>query len=180
MKLRAVTRVCRNAFFVRVINDWNSLSSVVVDANILNQFKNRLDTHWADMLYTIPYTLGCVIEGVILSEFNAVWFFLGTCIYDEFSSISEPTNFDFGAAIAVFPKTGKKIISDASDIYFRQFAVHVAPSTSKRFAAFFQHSSSLRICKCLFYIFKDTLSFLITEYFLKCSINIYKKAKIWM
>ena len=47
LKPRAVTRVRRNAFSVRFITDRNSLpSGVIVDANTLNQFKNRLDTHW--------------------------------------------------------------------------------------------------------------------------------------
>ncbi|XP_043246619.1 uncharacterized protein LOC122394102 [Amphibalanus amphitrite] len=40
--------------YVRVINDWNSLPSSVVDADSLNSFKNRLDTHWRHLHFTPP------------------------------------------------------------------------------------------------------------------------------
>ena len=58
VKPRAVSRIRRNAFSVRVVNDWNSLPSAVVTSASLNQFKNRLDTHWAHIAHTIPHTDG--------------------------------------------------------------------------------------------------------------------------
>ena len=57
-KPRAITRIRRNAFSVRVINDWNSLPPAVVNADTLNQFKNRLDSHWAHIAHTIPHADG--------------------------------------------------------------------------------------------------------------------------
>ena len=54
-KPRAVTRVRRNAFAVRVINDWNSLPAAVVNSETVNQFKNRLDAHWAHLIHMIPH-----------------------------------------------------------------------------------------------------------------------------
>ena len=55
-KPQAVSRILRNAFWVRVINDWNSLPAHVVMSDSLNQFKNRLDSHWTHVMYSIPYT----------------------------------------------------------------------------------------------------------------------------
>ena len=55
-KPRAETRVRRNAFAVRVINDWNSLPAAVVNSETVNRFKNRLDAHWAHLIHTIPHT----------------------------------------------------------------------------------------------------------------------------
>ena len=53
-KPRAVSRVRRNAFSIRVINDWNALPSEVVDADNVQRFKAKLDTHWADLKYNSP------------------------------------------------------------------------------------------------------------------------------
>ena len=58
IKPRAITRIRRNAFSVRVINDWNGLPPAVVSAETLNQFKNRLDRHWTHIAYTIPHEDG--------------------------------------------------------------------------------------------------------------------------
>ena len=55
-KPHATTRIRRNAFSVRVVNDWNSLPAAVVMADTVNQFKNRLDAHWASRMYTIPHS----------------------------------------------------------------------------------------------------------------------------
>ena len=55
-KPRANTRVRRNAFAVRVVNDWNSLPAAVVNSETVNQFKNRLDAHWAHLTHAIPQT----------------------------------------------------------------------------------------------------------------------------
>ena len=52
-KPRASSRIRRNAFGVRVINDWNALPLEVVSAETLNQFKARLDKHWIHHHYTI-------------------------------------------------------------------------------------------------------------------------------
>lgn len=54
VKPNAVSRVRRNAFGCRAINDWNGLPPSVVGAQSLNEFKNRLDIHWAHIRYTIP------------------------------------------------------------------------------------------------------------------------------
>ena len=53
-KPRATSRIRRNTFSVRVVNDWNALPLRVVASETLNQFKSRLDTHWAHLLFTIP------------------------------------------------------------------------------------------------------------------------------
>ena len=58
VKPRAVSRIRRNAFSVRVVNDWNSLPPAVVAAETLNQFKNRLDAHWTHMMHVIPHEDG--------------------------------------------------------------------------------------------------------------------------
>ena len=53
-KPRAVRRVRRSPFSVRVVNDWNTLPVSVVCAASVNSFKARLDAHWAQYWYTIP------------------------------------------------------------------------------------------------------------------------------
>ena len=50
----AVSRVRRNCFSVRVVSDWNSLPEAVVESTTVNQFKARLDAHWAPHKYDIP------------------------------------------------------------------------------------------------------------------------------
>lgn len=55
-KPRASCRARQNFFSVRVVNDWNGLPDAVVNAPSLNAFKNRLDTHWEFIWYTIPVT----------------------------------------------------------------------------------------------------------------------------
>ena len=54
-KPEAVTRFRRNSFAVRMVNDWNALPNKVVSAVTVNQFKARLDSHWAHLQYTVPY-----------------------------------------------------------------------------------------------------------------------------
>ena len=54
-KPQALTRIRRNTFSVRVVNDWNALPLHVVSASTVNMFKARLDSHWAHLQYTIPY-----------------------------------------------------------------------------------------------------------------------------
>ena len=53
-KPRAVSRSRRNAFSVRVVNDWNTLPLQVVASETLAQFKSQLDTHWRHLAYTTP------------------------------------------------------------------------------------------------------------------------------
>ena len=53
-KKPAVSRVRRNHFTARVVADWNSLPEDVVCAPSLNAFKNRLDKHWREHVYTAP------------------------------------------------------------------------------------------------------------------------------
>ena len=55
VKPQAATRIRRHAFSIRVINDWNALPASVVTSSSINQFKNRLDTHWTDTMYDIPH-----------------------------------------------------------------------------------------------------------------------------
>ena len=53
-KKPAVSRVRRNHFAALVVADWNSLPEDVVCAPSLNAFKNRLDKHWREHVYTAP------------------------------------------------------------------------------------------------------------------------------
>ena len=53
-KPRAESRIRRNAFATRVVNDWNSLPPSVVESHSLNAFKSNLDAHWADLVFAIP------------------------------------------------------------------------------------------------------------------------------
>ena len=52
-KPRASSLTRRNMFSTRVVNDWNSLPASVVSAQSINQFKARLDKHWASLMYDI-------------------------------------------------------------------------------------------------------------------------------
>ena len=52
-KPRASSLTRRNTFSTRVVNDWNSLPASVVSASSINQFKARLDKHWASLMYDI-------------------------------------------------------------------------------------------------------------------------------
>ena len=54
-KPRAESRVRRNAFATRVVNDWNSLPPSIVNASSVNAFKSNLDAHWAEMIFATPY-----------------------------------------------------------------------------------------------------------------------------
>ena len=54
VKPQAATRVRRQAFSIRVINDWNALPATVVASSSITQFKSRIDTHWADIQCDIP------------------------------------------------------------------------------------------------------------------------------
>ena len=51
---QAVSRVRRNHFSIRVVNDWNSLPERIVSAPMLNEFKNGLDDYWLEYTYVAP------------------------------------------------------------------------------------------------------------------------------
>ena len=53
-KPRAHSRVRRNHFSVRTVNDWNSLPSHVVSSETTNKFKNSLDEFWTEHRFDIP------------------------------------------------------------------------------------------------------------------------------
>ena len=53
-KPHAQTRARRNHWSIRVINDWNSLPEDIVTAGSLNEFKNKIDKHWARDRYSHP------------------------------------------------------------------------------------------------------------------------------
>ena len=48
--------VHKNSFYCRVVDQWNSLPRLVVDAPTLNIFKNRLDRHWKDLPLRFNHT----------------------------------------------------------------------------------------------------------------------------
>ena len=43
---RAIKQSRSQSFAIRLINDWNSLPSKVVQAESTSHFKNQLDKHW--------------------------------------------------------------------------------------------------------------------------------------
>ena len=53
-KPRACTRVRRNYFGVRTVNDWNSLPEEIVTSETVNGFKDSLDEFWKDHMHDIP------------------------------------------------------------------------------------------------------------------------------
>ena len=53
-KPRSRSRVRRNHFSSRVVNDWNSLPAEVVCAPSVDSFKNKLDKFWAALAYEAP------------------------------------------------------------------------------------------------------------------------------
>ena len=55
-KPRVISRIRRNAFSSRVINDWNSLAAAVVACDALNQFKKQLYAHWTHIAHDILHT----------------------------------------------------------------------------------------------------------------------------
>ena len=56
LKPHASSRIRRNAFAVRTINDWNELPPPVVHSPSVHTFKKRLDSHWEAQWYFIPDT----------------------------------------------------------------------------------------------------------------------------
>ena len=49
-------RVRQNSFAVRSINDWNGLPAVIVNSPSVDIFKQRLDSFWESLWYSIPDT----------------------------------------------------------------------------------------------------------------------------
>ena len=54
-KPRATSLTRRNAFSIRIVNDWNALPASVVAAESLSRFKARLDRHWSNIMYDLPH-----------------------------------------------------------------------------------------------------------------------------
>ena len=48
-KQRAETNIRKGVLGLRAHNDWNSLTETVVSFETLDQFKSRLDKHWANI-----------------------------------------------------------------------------------------------------------------------------------
>ena len=53
-KPHAQTRVRKNHWSIKVVNDWNSLPDDIVMAETLNEFKNKIDKHWSKYKYEHP------------------------------------------------------------------------------------------------------------------------------
>ena len=53
-KPHAQTRVRKNHWSIRVVNDWNSLPDDIVMAETLKEFKNKIDKHWSGEKYKHP------------------------------------------------------------------------------------------------------------------------------
>ena len=49
------------SFFSQVVNIWNSLPDSVVDADMINTFKSRLDKHWLGQ--DVVFNSGLTITG---------------------------------------------------------------------------------------------------------------------
>ena len=52
----ASCRVRRNAFTIRIINEWNGLLSSAIRSPLVDKFKQRLESHWKLYWYWIPDT----------------------------------------------------------------------------------------------------------------------------
>ena len=48
-----INQSSKSFFSNRVINKWNSLPQEVVDAKTINEFKNKFDSHYKDLIYSI-------------------------------------------------------------------------------------------------------------------------------
>ena len=56
MKTQRATKQTRcQSFAIRSVNDWNSLPSEVVQAQSVNDFKNKLDEFWLHKKFESPY-----------------------------------------------------------------------------------------------------------------------------
>ena len=54
-KPKATKLVRSQCFSQRVVNDWNSLVEDVVNAQTVNEFKEKLDTFWESQQYKTPF-----------------------------------------------------------------------------------------------------------------------------
>ena len=81
----------KNSFGIRTAHIWNSLPDVVINANTVNSFKNRLDKYWKtqEVLYDYKATLRTGTKIVSLED-----------IYNEESSKEEPN----GPALEIYAK----------------------------------------------------------------------------
>ena len=55
LKLKSNKLVKDHCLSRRTFNDWNSLPLTIVQAETVNDFKNKLDKHWKDQQYEIPF-----------------------------------------------------------------------------------------------------------------------------
>ena len=56
MKTQQATKQTRcQSFAIRAVNDWNNLPSEVVQAQSVNDFKNKLDEFWLHKKFESPY-----------------------------------------------------------------------------------------------------------------------------
>ena len=54
-KPRVNTRQFQNFFTNRIINPWNNLPDLTVNAGSLNCFKNYVDSNFKDIIYTVNF-----------------------------------------------------------------------------------------------------------------------------
>ena len=52
---RATIQVRCQSFAIRSVNNWNSLTSEVVEAQSVNEFKNLLDKYWEERRLESPF-----------------------------------------------------------------------------------------------------------------------------
>ena len=55
LKLKSNKLVKHHCPSRRTFNDWNSLPLTIVQAETVNDFKNKLDKHWKDQQYKTPF-----------------------------------------------------------------------------------------------------------------------------
>ena len=55
LKLKSNKLVKDHCLSRRTFNDWNSLPLTIVQAETVNDFKNKLDKHWKDQQYETPF-----------------------------------------------------------------------------------------------------------------------------
>jgi hypothetical protein len=50
IKVRSRLELRKHFFSQRVVEVWNKLPSIIVEAESINSFKNRLDSHWGSIV----------------------------------------------------------------------------------------------------------------------------------
>ena len=74
-KPRTKSRIKYNTLGLREVSDWNSLSEEVVEADNINQFKNRLEALWKTKKYKYDPTnyYGSLIKKKIIIISSKIW-----------------------------------------------------------------------------------------------------------